>query len=137
MPSCRGPLRVSGFDSAGGTYIRAATQIGWRLFVSGSFASLTPPLGGAVVLDPTGAVVLGAFPTFTGGRAADRRGRPRRMVRLGRLHQRPRRDASRGSRVRPDRHVDPAFTGDVDDIIGLDAVAHGRIYLARTFRFRQ
>lgn len=128
------PLPIDGFDTSSGRYIRAATQIGRRLFVGGYPKFLSPPLGGAVVLGPSGAVVPGAFPTFTGAVhqiVPDGRGG---WIAVGGFTSVEGRPIAKLARVGADRHVDPSFTVDVDGSIWFVAVAHGRVYFAGAFR---
>ena len=114
--------------------IRTATQIGRRLFVGGDFTTLAAPVGGAVVLDPSGAVLPGAFPAITG--AVNRivnDGRGGWIV-VGTFTSVEGKPFARVARIRADRHVDPGFLVDADADIEHVVVAHGRAYLAGGFR---
>ena len=113
--------------------IRAATQIGRRLFIGGSFTHVSPPLGGAAVVDATGTLVPGAFPHVAGDVwqiVADGVGG---WVVIGDFSSVDGLPVARVARVTPQRAVDPRFHVVANGPIRQVTVAHGRIYLAGTF----
>ncbi len=63
-PLPAGAVNFFGFTLAG--QLRAATQIGRRLFIGGRFTQLASATGGAAVVDPLGVVQPQAFPHFGG-----------------------------------------------------------------------
>jgi len=122
------------FEPFGAVDVRAAAQIGRRLFIGGDFTSLGPAIGAAAVLAPSGAVVPGAFPAISGRISQivnDGRGG---WVVVGAFTSVDGRPFARAARIRADRHVDPAFLVDADGDIDHVVVAHGRVYLAGGFR---
>lgn len=122
------------FEPFGAVDVRAAAQIGRRLFIGGDFTSLGPAVGAAAVLAPSGAVVPGAFPAISGRISQivnDGRGG---WVVVGAFSSVEGRPFARAARIRADRHVDRAFLVDADADIEHVVVAHGRVYLAGGFR---
>jgi len=113
---------------------QSAAQIGRRLFLGGAFRRLAATTGSAVVVDPQGHHVPGAFPAVTGGDV-------RQIVpdgiggwllvgdftAVGGL------PIARFARVTPERTVDQRYRVTANGTIALVAVAHGRIYLAGSF----
>ena len=111
----------------------ASTQIGRRLFVSGYFAQVSPPTGGAVVVDASGTPILSAFPFIDGTVheiVADGLGG---WVVVGGFRQVDGQPFSSFARIRPDRTVDPRYHIMVDGPIRRVAIAHGRVYLLGDF----
>ena len=111
----------------------ASTQIGRRLFVSGYFAQVSPPTGGAVVVDASGTPMLSAFPFIDGTVheiVADGLGG---WVVVGGFRQVDGQPFSSFARIRPDRTVDPRYRITVDGPIRQVRIAHGRVYLLGDF----
>ncbi len=114
-------------------YIDSAAQIGNRLFVAGRFSRLGPPTGGAVVVDPAGALVPGAFPVFTGivyQIVPDGLGG---YLVVGDFTSAGGHPHARFARVQPDRTIDPGYRVTADGAIRIAVIAHGRIYLVGDF----
>ncbi len=111
----------------------AATQIGRRLFVSGYFGQVSPPTGGAVIVDTDGAPMLSAFPFIDGTVdeiVADGLGG---WVVVGGFRQVAGQPFSSFARIRPDRTVDPRYRITTDGPIRHVRIAHGRVYLVGDF----
>ena len=111
----------------------AAVQIGRRLIVAGTFNALATPTGSAVVVDPSGHYVPGAFPTFSGAVTqivADNVGG---WLVAGDFTSVDGQPTARLVRVAPDRRVDGRYRVFADAAIRRVAIAHGRIYLAGAF----
>jgi hypothetical protein len=111
----------------------AATQIGRRLFVAGSFDQVGPPTGGAVVVDADGTPKLGAFPFIDGSVneiVADGLGG---WVVVGGFRQVAGQPFTSFVRIRPDRAVDSRYRITVDGPIRRIRIAHGRVYLLGDF----
>ena len=111
----------------------AATQIGRRLFVSGVFAEVSPPTGGAVAVGAAGRPHPGTFPFIDGAVneiVADGFGG---WVVAGGFRQVAGQPFTSFARIRPDRTVDPRYRITVDGPIRRMAIAHGRVYLLGEF----
>jgi hypothetical protein len=111
----------------------AAAQIGRRLFVSGNFGQVSPPSGGALVVDANGTPMLSAFPFIDGTVheiVADGLGG---WVVVGGFRQVAGQPFSSFARIRPDRTVDPRSRITTDGPIRRVKIAHGRVYLLGDF----
>ena len=130
------PLPGAGYELFGVPFfgsIRTGTQIGRHLFIGGSFSRLSPPTGGAAIVDTAGNYVAGAFPRFAGTVAqvvADGAGG---WLVVGDFASVDGQSFANFARVTPDRTVDPRFRVTTDGPIHVVATAHGRIYLAGEF----
>jgi hypothetical protein len=114
-------------------FITAATQIGDRLFVAGSFGRVSPPTGSAIVVDTSGAQVTGAFPLFDGTVheiVADGFGG---WVVVGAFQKVNGQSRASFARVQPDRTVDPRYRITTDGAVRHVRIAHGRVYLVGDF----
>lgn len=114
--------------------IDTAAQIGRRLFIGGDFTHVSPPLGGAVAMDASGAVLPGRFPRIDGYVAqilADGYGG---WVAVGSFRRVDGQPYAGFVRVTPERTVDPRYRVAADGPIEFVAIAHGRVYLAGDFR---
>ncbi len=113
--------------------IRAATQIGRRLFIGGRFTDLGTPTGGAAVVDTLGVLRPQAFPVVGGEVsqiAADGVGGWFLSGTFTSVGGRP---IAGFARVAPDRSVDERFRLVLNGGIRRLAVAHGRVYLIGDF----
>jgi hypothetical protein len=113
--------------------INAATQIGRRLFVAGSFGRVSAPTGSAIVVDVGGAQVLGAFPSFDGTVheiVADGFGG---WVVVGAFQKVNGQPYPGFVRVQPNRTIDPRYRITTDGPIRHVRIAHGRAYLVGDF----
>ena len=111
----------------------AAAQIGRRLFVSGYFGQVSPPSGGAFIVDINGTPLLSAFPFIDGTVneiVADGLGG---WVVVGGFRQVAGQPFSSFARIRPDRTVDPRYRITTDGPIRRVRIAHGRVYLVGDF----
>lgn len=126
------PTPLNGTSSSPGAF-SAATQIGRRLFVAGSFDQLADASEGAIVVDPVGQLVAGAFPQFQGlvtQIVADGTGG---WFVVGEFTQVGGRPTSGFARVTPSRTIDDQFRVVADGQITKVAVGHGRVYLVGEF----
>ncbi len=115
----------------GGIY--SAAQIGNRLFIAGIFSRVSDPTGSAILVDHAGALVTGAFPTFTGvvhQVVPDGLGG---FLVAGNFTAVDGRPIARLTRVAPDRTIDLRYQVRTDGAIRIVILAHGRIYLAGDF----
>ncbi len=129
------PLPSAAHDIFGAQEIRAAAQVAGRLFLGGSFTQLAPPVGGAAVVGPSGALVPGGFPYFTGDVSEIVNDGVGGWVAVGAFTSVDGIPMPGFVRLTPDRRVDPRFRvvappGSISHV----AVAHGRIYIAGSFR---
>lgn len=127
------PTPVNTAFGGGLSSLRSAVQIGRRLFVAGEFSTLSDPSGSAVVLDPAGRIVPGAFPQFLGlvhEIVPDPAGGWFVAGERGSVDGRPHGGLVR---VAANRTVDPRFQVSADGLIRRVAVAHGRVYIAGDF----
>lgn len=111
----------------------AAAQIGRRLFVAGAFSHVSPPTGGAVVVDGASTHVPGAFPFFDGTVheiLADGYGGWVIVGAFARVNGQP---LSSFARIAPDRTVDPRYRITADGAIRQVAIGHGRVYFMGDF----
>ena len=114
-------------------WVNGATQIGRRLFVAGSFSHVSPPTGGAVVVDSSGAHVPGGFPRFEGKVNAIVPDGLGGWVVVGGFTRVAGQAQAGFARVRPDRTVDPQYRLATDGPIRKVAIAHGRVYFIGDF----
>ncbi|MCC7031340.1 MAG: hypothetical protein IT179_00730 [Acidobacteria bacterium] len=114
-------------------FVGTAAQVGRRLFIGGFFSRVSPPTGGAVVVDTAGAHVPGAFPRFDGPVETIVPDGLGGWVVVGGFTRVAGQLQAGLARVRPDRTVDPRYRLTTDGPIREVAIAHGRIYLAGSF----
>jgi hypothetical protein len=113
--------------------IQAATQVGDRLFVAGSFNHAGEPTGSAVVVDVNGRHVPETFPHVDGtvhDVVADGYGG---WVVVGEFEKVSGQSYPGFARVRPDRTVDPRYRMTADGALRVVRIAHGRVYLVGDF----
>ena len=114
-------------------YFRAGTQIGRRLFVTGSFSRVSPPTGSAVVVDPQGTHIPGVFPRFDGPVTAIVADGLGGWLVAGGFTRVAGQSQAGFARVRPDRTIDPRYRLTADGPLNRVVVAHGRIYFIGSF----
>jgi hypothetical protein len=113
--------------------VLAATQIGRRLFIGGAFTRVSPPTGGAVVVNAGGAHLPGLFPRFEGPVTqilADGFGGWFVVGAFTHVNGEP---FAHFARVAPDRTLDRRYRIAADGVVRRVAFAHGRIYLVGDF----
>jgi hypothetical protein len=113
--------------------IRAATQIGRRLFIGGRFTDLGAPTGGAAVVDTLGVLRPEAFPVVGGEVSQVANDGIGGWFLAGTFTSVAGRPIAGFARVAPDRAVDERFRLVLNGAIRRFAVAHGRVYLIGDF----
>ncbi len=108
-------------------------QIGRRLFIAGSFQRISAPSGTAVVVDPAGNHVPGAFPKVAGSVYHVINDTLGGWLLVGDFTSVGGQPVARFARVAPDRTVDARYRVSANGVIRFVALAHGRIYLAGDF----